>query len=792
MGEPTLPEAYDQPAGGWGSIKAVAVNLLREGSPLRTAQALRKQNKPEGFACVSCAWAKPAQPHAAEFCEAGAKATAWELTDKRVEPDFLASHTLAALRDLSDHELEGLGRLTTPLRYDATTDRYRPAGWDEAFAAIGNELRALREEDARSVVFYASGRASLETSYLYQLLARLYGNNNLPDSSNMCHESTSVALPQVIGVPVGTVSLDDFEHTDTIFFFGQNVGVSSPRMLHQLQEARQRGARIVTFNPLKEPGLVHFANPQSPREMLTPAETAISTQYLQVKNGGDLAAITGMCKWLVEADDAAQSGGAARLIDADFIATHTQGFEAFADFVRQTPWPDIERESGLTREALEQAGATYASASAAICVYGMGLTQHRKGVQNVQMVVNLLLLRGNIGKRGAGICPVRGHSNVQGQRTVGITEKPELAPLDQLARLYDFEPPREKGRNTVATCEGVLDGSVRAFIGLGGNFLRAAPDTDRLEAAWPRLRLTVHVTTRLNRTHMLPGAVAYVLPCLGRIEIDQQAGGPQTVSVEDSTGFFHASDGVAEPADPGLRSETAIVAAIAMASLPPNPRVPWADWVGNYALVRDAIEATWPDVFGGFNARFRVPGGMPKPNAARQRQWQTDSGRAHFTVPDGLDANPDTPAQGDDVLRLMTLRSDDQFNTTVYSLDDRFRGIHGTRKVLLMHPADIARLGLAEGDLVCAQTAVDDGHTRQVGGLRVVAYDIPPGCVGGYFPECNPLVPLAHHAQGSQVPASKAIPIRLLCPAAPAGEPAHGASASAPAPVPQPARDSAR
>jgi molybdopterin-dependent oxidoreductase alpha subunit len=776
MGNPHF-EAYDHPAGGWGSVKSVAINLLREGAPLRTAQALRKQNKPEGFACVSCAWAKPAHPHAAEFCEAGAKATAWELSDQRVDIDALAGRTLAELRQLGDHALEGLGRLTTPLRFDAASDRYLPVSWDEAFAAIGAELRALREADARSVVFYASGRASLETSYLYQLFARLYGNNNLPDSSNMCHESTSVALPKTIGVPVGTVTLDDFEHTDALFFFGQNVGVSSPRMLHQLQEARQRNVPIVTFNPLREPGLVHFASPQSPRQMLTGAETTISTQYLQVKNGGDLAAITGLCKWLVEADDAAQAEGAPRLVDADFIAEHTQGFDEFAAFVRGTPWQAIERESGLTQAALEQAAATYARASAAMCIYGMGLTQHRKGVQNVQMVSNLLLLRGNIGKPGAGICPVRGHSNVQGQRTVGITEKPELAPLDQLARLYGFEPPRETGRNTVATCEGVIDGSVRAFIGLGGNFLRAAPDTDRLEAAWPRMRLTVHVTTRLNRTHMLPGQVSYVLPCLGRIEIDEQASGPQTVAVEDSTGFFHASDGVAEPAAPSLRSELAIVAALAMASLPPNPRVPWAEWVGNYALVRDAIEATWPDVFEGLNARMRTPGGCPRPNAARQRQWKTDSGKAHFIVPDGLDANPDTPERGDDVLRLMTLRSDDQFNTTIYTLDDRFRGVHGTRMVLLMNAADMARLGLAEGAIVRAQTAVDDGHQRQVRGLRVTPYDIPPGCVGGYFPECNPLVPLAHHAEGSQVPASKAIPIRLQLEQPLAGQPSaasHG------------------
>ncbi|MGC3984281.1 MAG: FdhF/YdeP family oxidoreductase [Pseudorhodoferax sp.] len=752
--EPLPP--YGQPAGGWGSIKAVAVSVVHEGAPLVTAKALRRQNKPGGFACVSCAWAKPAQPHLAEFCENGAKATAWELTDKRLGPDFFAAHSLAALRGWSDHALEAGGRLTHPMRYDAASDRYLAVGWDEAFAAIGAELRALREEDPQSVVFYASGRASLETSYLYQLLARLYGNNNLPDSSNMCHESTSVALPQTIGVPVGTVALEDFAQTEAIFFFGQNVGVSSPRMLHQLQEARARGVPIVTFNPLREVGLVHFANPQSPRQMLTPAETAISTQYLQVRNGGDIAALTGMCKWLVEADDAARAAAAPRILDAGFIAEHTQGFEAFAAHVRAARWADIEARSGLPRAALEQAAATYAAAGAVLGVYGMGLTQHRQGVANVQMLSNLLLLRGNIGKPGAGICPVRGHSNVQGQRTVGITEKPELAPLDRLAALYRFAPPRTPGRNTVATCEGVLDGTVRGFVGLGGNFLRAAPDTERLEAAWARLRLTVHVATRLNRSHLVPGRAAWLLPCLGRIEIDRQGGGAQTVSVEDSTGCFHASDGVAEPADPGLRSELAIVAALAQATLPPSAEVPWARWTHDYALVRDAIEATWPEVFKDFNARLREPGGIPKPNPARARIWKTDSGKACFVLPP--EPAPE-PAPG--VLRLMTLRSDDQFNTTVYSLDDRFRNVWGTRSVLLMHPGDMAARGLAEGDAVLVHGVAEDGHPRRLPGLRALPYDLPAGSVAGYFPECNPLVPLGHHAEGSQVPAAKCIPVRV-------------------------------
>jgi molybdopterin-dependent oxidoreductase alpha subunit len=751
----------ERPAGGWGSIGAVASSLVRSGSPAATARALIHQNKPYGFACVSCAWAKPAHPHGAEFCENGAKATAWELTGRRAAPDFSVRRTVGELAAWSDHDLEQAGRLTVPLRWDAASDRYLEVSWEDAIADIAKELQALREPDPTGVVFYASGRASLEASYLYQLLARVYGNNNLPDSSNMCHESTSVALPKSIGVPVGTVTLEDFASTDCIFFFGQNVGVSSPRLLHPLQQARERGVPIVTFNPLKERGLVSFANPKSPVEMLTPAQTAISTHYLQVRNGGDLGAITGLCKALIEADDQAQQRGARRVIDAGFIDEHTHGFDAFARFVRGTEWRDIERESGLARSAIEEAAAVFAHAKAVIGVYGMGLTQHRKGVQNVQMVANLLLLGGHIGRPGAGICPVRGHSNVQGQRTVGITEKPELAPLDRLAELYGFEPPREKGMNTVEACEGVLSGKVRAFVGLGGNFLRAVPDTARMEAAWRRLRLTVHVSTKLNRSHLVHGDVSYLLPCLGRIEIDRQASGEQTVSVEDSTGFMHASRGVAEPAAQTLRSEAGIIAAIAAATLAPNPKLRWAEWADDYALVRDAIGATWPKVFADFNQRLQAPGGFQRPVAARHREWNTDTGKANFIVPDGLAEDPDAPSVGADVLRLMTIRSDDQFNTTIYSLDDRFRGIYGTRMVLLMNAADIARLGLAEGQTVSAVTAADDGEHREVLGFRVTTFDIPPGCVAGYFPECNPLVPLAHHAEGSKVPASKSIPVRV-------------------------------
>jgi molybdopterin-dependent oxidoreductase alpha subunit len=755
--KPSEREEQAHTSGGWGSVKEVGTALLREHVLIEGGKLLLHQNKPDGFACVSCAWAKPANPHPFEFCESGAKATAWEVTNKRCEPDFFAQHTVGELLGWSDHDLEATGRLTTPLRWDAGSDRYLPVDWDSAFAEIGSELRALAP---RSAVFYSSGRASLEASYMYQLLARLYGCNNLPDSSNMCHESTSVALAKTIGVPIGTVSLDDFEQTDCIFFFGQNVGTNSPRMLHQVQDARKRGVPVITFNPLYEPGLLHFANPQSPVEMLTPAETAISTQYLQVRPGGDTAAIMGMCKALVTADDAAQAAGGVRVLDAAFLAEHTTGFAAFAETARTASWDDIERISGLTRQALEQAAVTYARADKVIGIYGMGLTQQHHGVQNVQMVSNLLLLRGNIGKPGAGICPVRGHSNVQGQRTVGITEKPELAPLDKLKEQYGFDPPREKGLNTVETCQGVLDGSVRAFVSLGGNFVRAVPDTRRVEEAWSRLRLTVQVSTKLNRSHLVHGHLAFILPCRGRIEIDRQASGEQSVAVEDSTGCMHGSKGRAEPASERLLSELAIIAALARAALDPNPRVPWGDWVADYSRIRDAIAETYPEIFHDFNGRMWTPGGFRRPVAAAQRTWKTPSGLAQFVVPRELDA---APGQGDGVgkvLRMFTIRSDGQFNTTIYSLDDRFRGVSGDRMVLLINEADLHRFGLAAGQQVDVR-GVADGASRIVRGLTLKPYDIPVGCVAGYYPECNPLVPLEHHALESMVPAAKAVAVTL-------------------------------
>jgi len=750
---------YKLPSGGWGSARSLQNILRREGVPVRGALALTQQNKPDGFQCVSCAWIKPADPLPFEFCENGAKATAWDITTRRAKPEFFAHNTVSELRGWQDYDLEQAGRLTRPLRYDPATDRYAEVSWEEAFAEIGRELRAIT--DRRRTVFYSSGRTSNEASYLYALFARLYGNNNLPDSSNMCHETTSVALPASIGVPVGTVTLDDFAKTDCIFFFGQNPGTNSPRMLHPLQEASERGAPIITFNPLRERGLESFTNPQSPVEMLTGHETRISSQYHQVKTGGDLAAMAGICKSLVAMDDADRAAGGQGVLDHAFIAEHTTGFDSFVAWLRAQDWEALERQSGLARAALEQTAATYARSKAAIGVYGMGLTQHRAGVETVQMLVNLLLLKGNIGKDGAGISPIRGHSNVQGQRTVGITEKPELVPLDVLAQQYGFEPPRETGLETVEACEAILRGEVDAFVMLGGNFLRAIPDRDRMEAVWRKMRLTVSMATKINRSHLYPGAVSYVLPVLSRIERDRQASGDQLLSMEDTSGCIHASRGVRAPASKHLRSEVEIVCRIAMATLDPNPRVPWQGWIDDYSRIRDAIGQTYPAIFYDYNKRMHEPGGFHKPMPARKREWHTKTGKALIITPTALEEDRDMPAEGAEVLRMMTLRSNDQFNTTIYGFDDRFRGVKGTRMAVLMNRADMARLNVAEGEVVSLVTQSTDGVHREMAGFLVTPYNIPLGCIGTYYPEANALLPLSHHAEGSKTPAAKNIPVRV-------------------------------
>jgi molybdopterin-dependent oxidoreductase alpha subunit len=758
-------QPYESASGGWGSVKSLAKSLGRDRVPFSGPRVLLKQNKPDGFMCVSCAWAKPADPRIFEFCENGAKATTWEITSKRVTPRFFADHTVSELEQWDDHHLEAAGRLTHPMRWDPATDKYVPVEWERAFEEIGHELRSIAPERA---VFYTSGRASLETAFMYGLFARAYGNNNLPDSSNMCHETTSVALPESIGVPVGTCTLDDFAHTDCIFFFGQNVGTSSPRMLHQLQEAVKRGVPIVTFNPLRERGLVEFVNPQSPAEMLIKPPTRITSQYHQVRTGGDTAAIMGIAKALFDLVENDAQGGREPL-DHDFIRLHTHGFEDFKAAVETTDWQQIENRSGLTRAALEAVAAIYAHAKSVMFIYGMGLTQHKKGVETVQTMVNLALMRGNIGRPGAGICPVRGHSNVQGQRTVGITEKPEQVPAGKLKQLFGIDTPQQKGVNTVETCEKIIDGSVRAVVLLGGNLVRSVPDHRLVEPAWRKLRLTVQILTKLNRTALVHGEISYILPCLGRIEVDEQAGGPQAVSMEDSTGCMHGSRGQVKPASPHLLSEPRIVAELAKAAAPSGSKIPWDDWVADYSQIRNAIAETYPDIFHDFNARMWQPGGFHRPLGARKRIWKTETGKANFITPKSLATDIDVPPEERDIVQLITLRSNGQFNTTVYNYDDRFRGIYGSRHVVLMHRNDIDRFELKEGEIVTLMTAVNDGVERKVEGFRVVAYDIPEGCIAGYYPECNPLLPLWHHAEKSKTPAAKSIPVTVKAQPTPRG-----------------------
>ncbi len=747
---------YEGPAGSWGSLKGLSKVFMRELSTPAVTETLMRQNKAGGYMCSSCAWGKPAHPHTFEFCENGAKATIWDLTRDRCTPEFFAEHTLTELRDWPDYDLEMQGRLTQPLRYDPASDKYVASRWDEAFTGIARELNALAP---KSVVFYASGKASLEASYLYALFARLYGNNNLPDSSNMCHETTSVGLKKVTGSPVGTCIMEDFEHCDAIFYFGQNPGTNSPRFLHGLKSAVERGCRIVVFNPVREQGLVRFINPQNPAQMLTGHATELAHMYLQVRPGGDIAALMGLCKRVLVADDAAQSAGGPRVLDAAFIEQHTKGFEDFVAKERATGWDEIERASGLTRADLEAAADVYIESERVIGVYGMGLTQHVHGSQAIGMLVNLLLMRGNIGREGAGISPVRGHSNVQGQRTVGISEKPELVPLDRLAEMFDFEPPREKGLTTVDACEGIRDGSVQGFVSLGGNFVRAIPDRDVMEPAWRQQALTVYIATKLNRSHLVHGRVSYLLPCLARPEEDMQQSGPQSVSIEDSFSHIHGSIGKRKPASEHLLSEPAIVAGMAKATLAANPKLQWDAWIADYGRIRELIAQTYPEQFHDFNQRMFQPGGFYRGNAAHERIWKTESGKAQFTDPSVLSALGVGDAPGR--YHLITLRSNDQFNTTIYGHDDRLRGLKGSREVLLINPRDMERAGLHDGDVVSLVGDAGDERQREVNGLTVVPFNLPDGCVAGYYPEMNALVPLWYHDRASKTPASKGVPVRV-------------------------------
>jgi molybdopterin-dependent oxidoreductase alpha subunit len=754
---------YNEPAGGWGALKAVSEALTEQGVVVHGAATLFRMNQPEGFDCPGCAWPDPKHTSSFEFCENGGKAVAWEATAKRCTPEFFAAHTVGELESWSDYDLEMQGRLTHPMSYEASSDRYRPISWDDAFALIGRHLRELPDPNAAE--FYTSGRTSNEAAFLYQLFVREYGTNNFPDCSNMCHEATSVGLPDSIGVGKGTVLLEDFDHADAIFILGQNPGTNSPRMMTSLRTASRRGARIISFNPFRERALERFQHPQHPVEMAAMISTPISTHLYQVRVGGDVAALKGLMKAMIEADDAAIAADQPRVLDVDFIRGHTQGFEALAADLRGTGWEAIERQSGLSRSDLAAAAMVYMEASSAILVYGMGITQHRRGTEAVQQLANLALLRGNIGRPGAGLCPVRGHSNVQGDRTVGITEKPSPEFLDRLERRFGFKPPSARGHDVVTALEAMLRGEAKIFIGLGGNFAAAVPDWQMTRAALRGLDLTVQISTKLNRSHLVHGREALILPCLGRTEIDLQMGGPQSVTVEDSMSMVHASMGMNEPASEHLRSEPAIVAGIARATLGVGSKVNWEEMIADYDRIRDAIEAVFP-IFQAYNARIRVPGGFHLASTARERIWTTPSGRANFIVFAGLDEDPhqDDP----EVLWLTTMRSHDQYNTTVYSPSDRYRGVFGQRDVIFLNTHEIENRGLKAGDQVDLITASTDGVERALRGFKVVEYKLPDGCCGAYYPETNPLVPLYARDARSHTPSSKSVPIRIV-PSRPGG-----------------------
>ena len=746
-------ESYSWPAGGWGALRATANALREQGVVGKGGKALLSMNQPDGFDCPGCAWPDPKHTSSFEFCENGAKAVAFELTSRRVTREFFAAHSVRELEQRSDYWLEEQGRLTEPMRYDAASDHYVPIAWEDAFALIGRELRALESPDEAE--FYTSGRTSNEAAFLYQLFVRKFGTNNFPDCSNMCHEPTSVGLPESIGVGKGTVLLDDFEHTDAIFIIGQNPGTNSPRMLTSLHNASRRGVPIVVLNPLRERALERFAAPQNPVEMVTLSSTRIASEYCQVSVGGDVAALKGIMKIILETHDAAGADGIA-VLDLDFIAEHTHGFEAFADDLRLTSWDDIIRVSGLTRDQLERAAAIYMKAKAVIICYGMGITQHRHGSENVQQIVNLLLLRGNFGRPGAGICPVRGHSNVQGDRTMGIDEKPKAALLEQIEKVFGFKPPQRHGHAVVDAIGAMIAGTAKVFIGLGGNFVTAVPDKPITEAAMRRLRLTVGVSTKLNRGHLVHGEQALILPCLARSDIDMQATGRQAITVEDSMSMVHASAGLVHPPSDQLKSEVAIVCGIARATLPADG-VDWSAFEADYDVIRDRIEAVFPDLFHDFNKRIRQPGGFHLHIPPRERVWNTPTGRANFLIFVGVAEDPAVANKS--VLRLTTLRSHNQYNTTIYGLDDRYRGVFGGRMVVFMNETDMKERNIAPGSLVEIESIASDGQRRHVRGFKVLPYAIPQGSVGAYYPETNPLLPLNFHDVQSKTPAAKAIPV---------------------------------
>lgn len=741
-------------AAGFPAIYETLRFGLREMGPVRSLRTLLSVNKKKGFDCQSCAWPSPDEHrNVAEFCENGAKAVADEATTKRLTADFFAKHSLTDLRGRSDYWLGQQGRLTEPLLKANGEDHYRPISWDDAFALIGRELNALPSPDAAS--FYTSGRTSNEAAFLYQLFARQFGTNNLPDCSNMCHESSGSALSEAIGIGKGCVKLSDFDLADAIFIIGQNPGTNHPRMLSALQSAKEKGAKIISINPMPEVGNFRFKNPQDLKhpskipEAIFGSGVEFSDLWLPIRINGDVAVMKGIMKEMVAAE-----GDRPGLIDRDFIAEYTSGFEDFLADLERTSWDEILFSSGVNREQIRAAAQIALDSKSIICCWAMGLTQHFNAVDSIQEIMNFLLLGGNIGRPGAGPCPVRGHSNVQGDRTMGIWEKMSDEFLDQLGSEFGFDPPRAHGTDSVETVKRMHRGEIRVFIAMGGNFLAAVSDTEYAATALQHCRLTTHVSTKLNRSHLITGEVALILPCLGRSEIDRQAGGEQFVTVEDSMGIINPSRGVLAPASSHLKSEPAIVAGIAQATLRDRSRVDWNNLIGNYGRIRDHIARVVPG-FENFNERI-ARDIFYLPNAARDhRTFHTKLGKALFTV-HPIPRN-EMPA-GHYI--LMTIRSHDQFNTHIYGLDDRYRGVYHGRRVLFMNPEDVRAAGLTQGQFVDL-TSHFRGETRSARHFQIAPHNIARGCTATYFPEGNVLVPIDAVAAKSNTPTSKFIDITI-------------------------------